>query len=177
MVVRDEGDVVARAASLADALDARGVRARLDDRVDTSFGRRATDWELKGVPVRVEVGPRDLAEGNVTLVRRDSKEKTAVSIDGAVARAVELLDEIQDALRAEAAARRDSMTTDVASIDDVEEVAKNGFARIPWSAVGVEGEQRLAGRGVTVRCLQREDGSLPTPDAEDGLVAYVARAY
>jgi prolyl-tRNA synthetase len=177
MVVRDEGDVAARAAALVDDLLARGARARLDDRIDTSFGRRATDWELKGVPVRVEVGPRDLAEGNVTLVRRDSKEKSAVPVDGAVARAVELLDEIQDALRAEAAARRDALTTEVSTLGEVEDVARTGFARIPWSAVGVDGERELAGRGVTVRCLQREDGSLPTPDEEDGLVAYIARAY
>src|SRR5688500_14917069 len=53
-------------------LQAAGVRPRLDAQVATSFGRRATDWEIKGVPVRVEVGPRDLAEGMVTIVRRDT---------------------------------------------------------------------------------------------------------
>ena len=177
MVVRDEGDVVARAAAIVEELSAGGVRARLDDRVDTSFGRRATDWELKGVPVRIEVGPRDLAEGNVTLVRRDTNAKAPLPIEGAVRRAGELLDEIQRALTEESRARRDSLTSDVASIDEVEEVARSGFARIPWSAVGLEGEQRLAAKGVTIRCLQRDDGSLPTPDEEDGLIAYVARAY
>src|SRR5687768_3195072 len=54
LLVRDEADAGTHAANLASALVASGVRARLDDRVDTSFGRRATDWELKGIPVRIE---------------------------------------------------------------------------------------------------------------------------
>ena len=56
-----------------------GHRVRLDDRTDTSFGRRSVAWELKGVPVRVEVGPRDLAEGNVTVVTRHRREKQSVA--------------------------------------------------------------------------------------------------
>jgi prolyl-tRNA synthetase len=177
MVVRDEGEVRTRAESLVTALVAEGVRARLDDRVDTSFGRRATEWELKGVPVRIEVGPRDLAEGNVTLVRRDTTEKSPVSVDGAARRAAALLDEIQGALLAEATRRRDELTADADTLDAADEAARAGFARVPWSAIGLEGEQRLAGKGVTVRCLQRADGSLPSPTEEDDLIAYVARAY
>ena len=66
------------AADLADA----GLRTQLDGRTDTSFGRRVVDWELKGVPVRVEVGPRELAAGEAVLVRRDSGTKTTVPLDG-----------------------------------------------------------------------------------------------
>ena len=177
LLVRDEGDVAARASAMVDELVAGGVRARLDDRVDTSFGRRATEWELKGVPVRIEVGPRDLAEGDVTIVRRDSNEKARVAVTGAVARTQELLAEVQAALFEEARARGDALTSDVSSIEEAEEAARSGFARVPWSAVGVEGEQLLAGKGVTVRCLQRTDGSLPRADEDDDLVAFVARAY
>ena len=68
--MRDDDDVVARCGALTDELRAAGVRVQLDDRTDLSFGRRATDWELKGVPVRLELGPRDLADGVATLVRR-----------------------------------------------------------------------------------------------------------
>ncbi len=70
LAVRDEGEVVERCAKLADELRAAGVRVQLDTKTDVSMGRRATDWELKGVPVRLEVGPRDLADGVATLVRR-----------------------------------------------------------------------------------------------------------
>ena len=59
-----------------------GHRVRLDDRTETSFGRRSVDWELKGVPVRVEIGPRDLAEGNVTVVTRHRREKETVALAG-----------------------------------------------------------------------------------------------
>ena len=68
-----------RPTALVAELRAAGHRVRLDDRTDTSFGRRSVDWELKGVPVRVEVGPRDLAEGNVTVVTRHRREKQNVA--------------------------------------------------------------------------------------------------
>src|SRR5262249_25263376 len=67
LVVKAEDGAGEAAARLADELRAAGVRVELDARTDTSFGRRAVDWELKGVPVRIEVGPRDLASGQVTL--------------------------------------------------------------------------------------------------------------
>ena len=86
LVVRDEEGAGEAAARLADELKAAGVRVRLDDQVDTSFGRRATDWELKGIPLRIEVGPRDLTEGEVTLVRRDTGEKRQVAVAGVAGR-------------------------------------------------------------------------------------------
>ena len=175
IVVRDDADTKARAAALVDELNDRGVRARLDDRVDTSFGRRATDWELKGVPVRFELGPRDLGEGVVTMARRTEADKQTVPLDGAANAAEAALVEIQQALFEEAVTRRDAVTTDVDSLDDAIEAAGAGFARVPWAKVGVDGEERAAADGVTVRCLQAPDGGLPT--AEDEAVAYLARAY
>src|SRR5437660_2483724 len=71
LLVRAEEGAGERAAALAAELADAGVRVQLDDRVDTGFGRRAVEWELKGVPVRLEVGPRDLAAGTAALVRRD----------------------------------------------------------------------------------------------------------
>jgi prolyl-tRNA synthetase len=186
LAVRDEGDVVAHTRALADELRAAGVRVQLDDRAEVSLGRRATDWELKGVPVRLELGPRDLAEGKVTLVRRiaattsegvrvDAKEP--VALDGVVAAVAAELAGQQELLLAQSLARREARTADVATIDEAREAAAAGFARVPWDAVGPEGERELAGGGVTVRCLQRADGSLPEHDGEPGLTAYVARAY
>src|SRR3546814_5072563 len=75
LLVRDEDGAGDVADALAAELKAAGVKVRVDSQVATSFGRRATDWELKGVPVRIEVGPRDLNEGLVTIVRRDTGEK------------------------------------------------------------------------------------------------------
>ncbi|MFN0088715.1 MAG: proline--tRNA ligase, partial [Acidimicrobiales bacterium] len=112
LVVRDddEGAVAAAARALCAELVAAGVRARVDDRVATAFGRRATDWELKGVPVRLEIGPRDLAAGQVTLVRRDTREKSAVAFAAAVTAVQAALAAAQVGLLAEAEERRDSAT-------------------------------------------------------------------
>jgi prolyl-tRNA synthetase len=176
LLVRSEDGAGERAAALASELAATGVRVRLDDRVDVSFGRRVTDWELKGVPVRLEIGPRDLAEGNVTIVRRDTGEKAAVPVGEAVARIPAALREAQDGLLAEATALRDERTVDVGDLEEAATAASTGWARLPWAAIGEEGEDLLAQSSVSVRCLQGPDGGLPAPD-DEGTVAFVGRAY
>ncbi len=178
MVVRDDdtGAVVAEGRRLVAELIAAGVRARLDDQVATGFGRRATDWELKGVPVRIEIGPRDLAESVVTLVRRDARTKDTAPAAGIAATVTALLEEIQASLLAEATAFRDDRTADVTSIEEAIEAGRTGFARIPWELVGEDGEDRLAEHAISVRCLQTPDGAVP--DGLDGpLHAVVARSY
>jgi prolyl-tRNA synthetase len=135
------------------------------------------DWELKGVPVRVEVGPRDLASGVVTLARRDSGAKDTVPVAEAAPRVLSLLEHIQGELLAEATQRLADRTTTVGTVEEAVEAAAAGFARLPWANVGAEGEDRMRADGVTVRCLRREDGSLPADDTESGLLATVGRAY
>jgi prolyl-tRNA synthetase len=175
--VRDGEAVVESAARLRDELTAAGARARLDDRLATSFGRRVTEWELKGVPVRIEVGPRDLANGEVTLVRRDDRTKTQVALSGAVAAAGAALQASQSALLHEASVRRDAHTADVSSVADAVEAAATGFARMPWRLLGEEGEAELARSAVTVRCLQLPGGGVPEGVDEADLEALIARAY
>jgi prolyl-tRNA synthetase len=182
LAVRDEGDVIARCRALADELRATGLRVQLDDKTSISMGRRATDWELKGVPLRLEVGPRDLAGGQATLVRRiiggdGFERKVPVNLDRVAAEVAHELDRQQEALLAEARARRDASTAEVARLDAAVDASAHGWARLPWSAVGEAGETELAQSGVSVRCLTRADGSLPESDAEPDLVATVARAY
>jgi prolyl-tRNA synthetase len=153
------------------------VRVRVDAREGRSFGRRVTEWEIKGAPLRVELGPRDLAAGQVTLVRRDTGEKSPVALAGLAATVPGLLATVQAAMLAAATRRRDDRTHDVESVAEAAEAARTGFARLPWAAVGAAGEDRLAQDAVTVRCLQREDGSLPESPDEPDLVAVVARSY
>jgi len=164
------------AAALVAELVERGVRAELDDRVDTSFGRRAVEWELKGIPVRIEVGPRDLAAGNATLVRRDSGDKVPVPVAHVAQAAADALDDIQAVLHAQATEMRDARTAEVSSVADAQDAAQTGFARVRWDVVR-DDEVRLAQAGVTVRCLQRDDGDLPMSSDEPGLIATVAKAY
>ena len=177
LVVKDEGGTGERAAALAGELSAAGVRTRLDDRVGQTFGRRVTDWELKGVPVRVEIGPRDLATGAATLVRRDTGTKEQVPLAALAGRVEKLVADVQQDILTDARSRRDSNIADASDIREAAEASRSGFARLPWRLVRGEGETRLAADGVTVRCLQRPDGSLPGSEDEDDLVAFVARAY
>jgi prolyl-tRNA synthetase len=175
--VKDGEGVLAAATKLRDELRDSGVRAGLDDRVDIPFGRRAVDAELKGYPVRIEVGPRDLAAGNVVLVRRRDGSKTPTPIGDAVRAATLALTYDQQGLYEEALAFRQSRTAEVASVEEAIEAAAVGWARVPWERVGEEGEARANEAGVTVRCLIRPDGSVPDSDQEPGLVAILARAY
>jgi prolyl-tRNA synthetase len=175
--VRGDAALVGVAEEVATALRDVGVRVRVDAREGRSFGRRVTEWEIKGAPLRVELGPRDLAAGQVTLVRRDTGEKSPVALAGLAATVPGLLATVQAAMLAAATRRRDDRTHDVASVAEAAEAARTGFARLPWAAVGAAGEDRLAQDAVTVRCLQREDGSLPESPDEPDLVAVVARSY
>ncbi|MGH9227060.1 MAG: His/Gly/Thr/Pro-type tRNA ligase C-terminal domain-containing protein, partial [Acidimicrobiales bacterium] len=176
LLVRGEDGAGEKAAAIAAELKATGIRVELDDRLGTSFGRRAVDWELKGVPVRVEVGPRDLATGLVTLVRRDTNTKEQVGLDGLAARIASTLDDVQATLYRQALERREARTTDTASIDEVADATQQGFARVPWD-VARDAEAKLNEAGQSVRCLQRADGGLPGSSSEPDLVATVAKAY
>lgn len=178
MVIKDDADTVAASEKVHAELKAVGVRSRLDKRGDIAFGRRAVDAELKGFPVRVEIGPRDLAKGEVTLAHRLTDEgKVSVKLEN-VARAVtEALDSGQQALWNEAQARLTDSIQEVSSIAEAIEAAHSGVAKLPWEACGVEGEARAATEGITVRCLQRTDGTVPDSLDEPNLVSFLARSY
>ncbi len=183
LAVKGDDAVLAEVRRIGETLKAAGVRVQVDDRTDVPFGRRAVDWELKGVPVRIEVGPRDLENGTAMLARRivdehrpGGKEPVAIAALAELLPAV--LEEGQQLLLTQARARRESRTSDVTSVEEaVEATAAGGWARIPWASLGEEGEAGLAEHGVTVRCLVAEDGAVPDADGTPGNVAFVARSY
>ncbi|MGD0853121.1 MAG: proline--tRNA ligase [Acidimicrobiales bacterium] len=176
IAVRDEPEVNEACEKVAASLKVAGVRSQID-RGRGSFGRRVTDWEIKGVPLRVEVGPRDLKDGLVTVVRRDNRAKAPLAIDAVAANALALLGEIQADMFNDAKARLVDATHDVANVAEAIEAAETGFARLDWSKVGEAGEAALKVEAITVRCLQRRDGSIPLDDNEDDLVCIVAKSY
>jgi prolyl-tRNA synthetase len=176
-----EGEVVRMVDKLAAELRADGIRAHVDSRFHLSFGRRSVDWELKGVPVRVELGPRELGAGRATLVRRDTRAKSPVPLDG-VARAVRgLLEELQRGLHAESLAYRDEHTYTVADLEEFRErVGGGGFFRLAWC--GKEAcEQALGeGTGASIRAIVSEPPPGPACVVDGAPAAHtvlVARAY
>lgn len=178
LAIKGDEPVLAKVREIGDRLRAAGVRVHVDDRTDTPFGRRAVDWELKGVPVRIEIGPRDLESGTAVLARRIPGGKEPVALDALAGLLPAILEEDQALLLRRSRERRESLTSDVSTIEEaVEAATAGGWARLPWATLGEEGEAALAEHGVTVRCLVAEDGSVPDADDAPGNVAVVARAY
>ncbi|MFD3478142.1 proline--tRNA ligase [Streptomyces sp. NPDC058695] len=178
LAIKADDAVLAKVHEIGDALEAAGIRVHVDDRTDTPFGRRAVDWELKGVPVRVEIGPRDLENGTAMLARRIPGGKEPVAVEALAALLPTVLEEDQALLLKQARERRESRTTDVTTVDEaVEAATSGGWARIPWATLGEAGEAELAEHSVSVRCLVTEDGAVPDADDAAGNVAVVARAY
>jgi prolyl-tRNA synthetase len=166
---------------LATELRAEGVRAHVDNRFHLSFGRRSVDWELKGVPVRLELGERELAAGQATVVRRDDRSKRPVPMDRAVHLARELLHEVQRDLHAASLEFRASHTYPVGELGELRErVAGGGFFLLSWC--GSEAcEQALGeGTGASIRAILTE-GPPTATCLVDGAPArhavLVARAY
>jgi prolyl-tRNA synthetase len=166
------------AAALAAELRAGGLRVELDTSTDTSFGRRVVDWELKGVPLRIEVGPRDLAQGEVVLARRDTGTKASVALSAVAGATTDTLDAVHAALLDEATELRRAHTVTVTTLEDAIEAAGTGFAVVPLAALGAGGETTLNRAGISVRCIQRPGGGLPGAEEDDPtLMAVVGRAY
>ncbi|MDE3086995.1 MAG: proline--tRNA ligase [Acidobacteriota bacterium] len=178
LVVRAEEATVEAARRVAAELAAAGVRVETDDKVDSSFGRRVVGWELKGVPLRVEMGPRDLAKGEAVLVRRHDGTKEPVALGALVPAVLDALEATQASMLEEATAFRLDRTVAVASVEEAVEAAAEGFATLPLAALGPDGETRANQAGVSVRCLVGPDGGPPAAgEDEAALVAVLGRAY
>jgi prolyl-tRNA synthetase len=177
VAVKEAPGVLETIARIERELGDLGIRARADRRTDIGLGRRLTDWELKGVPVRIEVGPRDLATNQVTVGQRDDSRRDLVPADSAAAAAAAAVDAVQAALYAEAAAMQTRRIVDVPDVTSAIEVAQDGFARLPWRACNADGERTLNAAGISIRCVTTPEGTVPDAlDAED-LVAIAGRAY
>jgi prolyl-tRNA synthetase len=126
--------VLPKAKEIRDMLTARGVRVMLDDRDSQTPGWKFNEWELRGVPLRLEIGPKDLEKSQVVLARRDTREKAFVPMDGLAGRVEDLLKEIQKALFDRAMAFRDEHTSTTDSYDEFKQImdGRPGFVIAPW---------------------------------------------
>lgn len=111
------------------------------------------------------------------MVRRTDGSKSPTPVADVVGAVLAALDADQRALHDQALAHRKSHTVEVSTLAEAIEAAATGWAMVPWSAVGVQGEAEANGHSVTVRCLLRADGSVPDSEDEPDLVAILARAY
>ena len=132
-------------------------RVKLDSSEQTP-GWKFAEYEMKGVPLRIEIGPRDIENNQCVVVRRDNREKIFVNLDELETRIPELLAEYHDALYNKALSRRESMTYDAKTLDEIKEIAetKPGFIRAMWCG-DRECEDKLKEvAGITSRCIPFE---------------------
>ena len=174
--------VLARARELHSAL--RGnLRVVLDDREEYTPGWKYNEWEMRGVPLRVELGPRDLKQNQVVLARRDSGEKQAVSQEALATRIAELLEDIQADMFQRAKEFMAEHTATAGSLGQLEEIiaTRRGFVRAGWCG-DARCEAAVKERtGATIRNIPFEQPDDPGPCVHCGGKAahqvYFARAY
>ncbi len=164
-------------------LDA-GVRVKIDDRDNLSPGFKFNDWELRGVPTRIEIGPRDVQKNSVALARRDvpgRDGKQFVSQEGLAQVVVDLLVEVQQSLLDRATQFRDQNTHDVTTYDELKEAVKTGFARAWWAGDNEDETRVKEETKATIRCFPLEqpegDGICFLTGKPADKVAIFGRAY
>ena len=159
----DSDAVIAAAQGLETALKAAGVRAQLDASQERTPGWKFNYYEMRGVPVRVEIGPRDVEAGTCVVARRDvaGKEGKVMGVPleaGAFVGHVQgVLEEVQAALLADATAFRDANIVDVTSFEELKAAVGEGkWARGPWAGTDEEEEGVKEATQATLRCFPFE---------------------
>jgi prolyl-tRNA synthetase len=154
--------VLPRAKEIQADLVAAGLRVTLDER-DERPGWKFSEWEMRGVPLRIEIGPKDIEKSQVLTARRDTREKAGVPMAGLAARVREILGDIQRNLLERAVRFRDEHTQRVSSYDEFKAAmdGRPGFVIAPWCGSADCEAQIKAETQATIR-------NMPTADVPDG---------
>jgi prolyl-tRNA synthetase len=179
----DPALISAKAKEVYAALKEKGVAVVLDDREEYTPGWKFNQWELKGVPVRIEIGPRDLKQQQVTMARRDTCQKMAVKESEAVSTVEELLVEIQHNLYAKARIDLENKITTVQNYDEFKNTlkTKGGFVKAAWCGSARCEEKIKEETSATIRVLPLEK-EIPTVNCvycgeKAQEMAYFAKSY
>jgi len=152
----EKGAVLEAARSVQAELAAAGLRVKLDEREGLSPGFKYNDWEMRGVPLRVEIGPRDVQKAQVVLARRDVPGKEGKSVaprEGLALRLGEMLTTIQANLFERARRFRDENTFEVSTFAELAEAVEKGFARAYWCGDAACEEKVKEETKATTRCI------------------------
>ena len=146
--------VLEAAAALRDRLQAAGLRVKMDDS-DNSMGWKCAQYEMKGVPLRVELGPRDIENGQCVMVRRDNGEKTPVSLNELEAKAAEQLQLVHDGLFEKAKKNLDEHIFPAFSVEEAKKLQaeKGGFIKTMWCGDAACEQAMKEQAGMSSRCI------------------------
>ncbi|HMA61601.1 MAG TPA: proline--tRNA ligase [bacterium] len=158
------------------------IRFHVDDSEQKSPGWKFNEWEMKGVPLRMEIGPRDLEKNHVALARRDNGNKDFVSNDKVLDVIPKLLDEIQNSMFEKARKFRDDNTHTADNYDDFKKIIKEGgFVKAYWAGDGEMEEEIQKETKATVRCLPldqpEEEGTCFYTGKKTKKIAIFGKAY
>jgi prolyl-tRNA synthetase len=151
--------VLPAAKAALEALKKAGIRAELDAREEFTPGWKFSEYEMRGVPLRIEIGPRDVKAGQAVLVRRDTRAKETVALEALPSRVPVLLDDIQASLFRNAGEFLAANTRDAATYDEFKDILENkrGFIRSPWCG-GDACEERIKQETMaTIRVIPLDD--------------------
>ena len=160
--IREDAEGVLDAVnSLKDGIAAKGLRVKTD-LTDKSPGWKFSEQEMRGIPLRIEVGPKDVAAGQAVLVRRDTFEKMVVALDEIPEKAAELMVTIQNDMLAKAKAHLESHIFDAHTWDEFKDIADNkpGFIRAMWCGCRECEEKIKEETTVTSRCIPEEQETI-----------------
>ncbi len=162
-------EVSERVAPIVAKLKAMGISVKYDDADNKRPGFKFADYELKGVPVRLVLGPNDLANGTIEVMRRDTLEKSSVALDGIEEYVANLLDEIQKNIYQKARNYRDSRIYKVDTYDEFKaQIEKGGFILAHWDGT-TETELRIKEETkATIRCIPFDGDKTPGVDMLTG---------
>jgi prolyl-tRNA synthetase len=152
----DKGPVLEATDRIQKELIDAGIRVKVDDRENLTPGFKFNDWELRGVPTRIEIGPRDVEKNSVALARRDipgRDGKQFVPQDGLAQTVADLLVDVQQALLDRATTFRDENTHDVDNYDDFKTAVSTGFARVWWAGDNDDETRVKEETKATIRCF------------------------
>jgi prolyl-tRNA synthetase len=172
-----------RVEKLTKNLRAEGISVKYDNRTTYKPGWKFAEYELKGVPLRLAIGPRDMENNTAELARRDTLEKEVLSQDNVVDRVKFLLDEIQENLFQKALDRRNELITEVDNFDDFKNVldTKGGFVSAHWDGTSETEEKIKTLTKATVRCIpndaKEEEGSCVFSGKKSNKRVLFAKAY
>ncbi|WP_321418780.1 proline--tRNA ligase [uncultured Methanomethylovorans sp.] len=181
IVFKDSTDVIQACEKVQQLLENAGIRVKID-LSDDRPGAKYYRWEMKGVPLRVEIGPRDLKNNVAMLVRRDTGEKRQAPLENIGQEVKDTLKVIQSSLFEKAVADVQGRICPCSSLEDVKEKLSEGIALLPWcgeKACGLQIEEEIGAGILGIPTGQEEDhkGQCPVCGKDASVKVYVARKY